>query len=88
MLCLALTMTSCFTTTHTVGQGAQGYQITSAKQWYALWGLVPINNLDSKDLARGKENYTVKTQVKFVDYLINAFGSFITINAQTVEVRH
>jgi hypothetical protein len=53
---------------------------------YALWGLVPINEVDSKAMAGGASNYTIKSKVKFVDYVISAFTSAVTINVQTVSV--
>ena len=53
---------------------------------YALWGLVPINEVDSKAMAEGASNYTIKSKVKFVDYVISEFTSAVTINVQTVSV--
>jgi hypothetical protein len=66
-------LSSCMTLTHVVGTGAQSGVTTEKKQWYALWGLVPINNVDSKAMAGGASNYTITTQVKFIDYVITAF---------------
>jgi PBP1b-binding outer membrane lipoprotein LpoB len=84
---MALAMTSCYTLEHTVGTGAQGNSVAKQKQWYALFGAVPINNVDSKQMAGEAENYTIKSQVKFVDYVISAFTNIVTVTVQTVEVK-
>jgi len=82
----AFALTSCMTLQHTVGEGARGSSTNEAKQWYALWGAVPLNDVDSKQMADGADDYTIKSQVKFVDYIISAFTSVVTINVQTVSV--
>ena len=84
---LVLLLSSCMTLTHVVGTGASSSVSLEKKQWYALWGLVPINEVDSKAMAGGASNYTIKSQVKFVDYVISAFTGIVTVNVQTVSVR-
>jgi len=84
---LVLLLSSCMSLTHVVGNGASSGVSTEKKQWYALWGLVPINEVDSKAMAAGASNYTIKSKVKFVDYVISAFTSVVTINVQTVSVQ-
>jgi hypothetical protein len=84
---LTLALSSCYTLVHTVGDGARGGQVTAQKQWYALFGLVPINNVDSKAMAGGAENYTITTEISFIDYVITAFTSIVTISVKTVEVQ-
>lgn len=84
---LTLALSSCYTMVHTVGDGARGGQVTAQKQWYALYGLVPINNVNSKTMAGGAENYTITTEITFIDYVISAFTSWVTITVQTVEVQ-
>jgi hypothetical protein len=83
---LVIFLSSCMSLTHVVGTGASSSVATEKKQWYALWGLVPINEVDSKAMAGGASNYTIKSKVKFVDYVISAFTSAVTINVQTVSV--
>ncbi len=84
---IAILLSSCMTLTHVVGNGATSGVSTEKKQWYALWGLVPINTVDSKAMAAGASNYTIKSQVKFIDYVISAFTGIVTINCQTVTVQ-
>ena len=84
---LVLLLSSCMSLTHVVGTGASSGVITEKKQWYALWGLVPINEVNSKAMAEGASNYTIKSKVKFIDYVISAFTSAVSINVQTVVVQ-
>ncbi len=86
MLVSTLTLTSCFTMTHVVGKGAQSNNTQIAKQWYALWGLVPINTVDTKAMAGDTPNYTVTTEMTFIDGLISGILNFVSINTRTVEV--
>jgi len=84
--CLAFTLSSCFTHTHVVGDGAQSGVKVSKKQWYAVWGLVPIGEeVDTKAMA-GTDDYTITTQHSFIDMVISAFTGIVTIQVKTVEV--
>jgi hypothetical protein len=83
---LALCFSSCFTLDHTVGMGAQGSQEEEKRVWYALWGLVPLTDFDSKELAGDAKDYDVRSQQTFLDIVINIFTGFVTINSQTVTV--
>jgi PBP1b-binding outer membrane lipoprotein LpoB len=84
---LVFLLSSCMSLTHVVGTGASSGVSTEKKQWYALWGLVPINQVDSKAMAEGASNYTINSKVKFIDYVISAFTSIVTVNVQTVSVQ-
>lgn len=85
-LCVSILMTSCFSINHTVGAGAKGSDTQQAKQWFALFGLVPISNVDSKAMAGGATDYTINTQRSFVDGLIGIFTGIVTIYPTTVKV--
>lgn len=85
-LTVSVLMTSCFSVTHTVGAGAKGSDTQSAKQWFALFGLIPISNADSKAMAGGATDYTINTQRSFVDGLIGIITGFVTIYPTTVTV--
>ncbi len=82
-----LLLTSCATHVHTIGNGAQSSESTQKKQWYALWGLVPINSVDSKAMAKGAKNYTIKTEQSFIDGVINIFTGIVTVSVRTVAVK-
>ncbi len=86
VLCMAFTFASCYTHTHVVGDGAQTGVTVSQKQWYAVWGLVPIGQqVDTKAMA-GKDDYTIKTEHSFIDMVISAFTGIVTIQVKTVSV--
>lgn len=83
---MAFMMSSCYSLTHQVGNGAQGGTEVAKKQWYALWGLVAINDVDSHQMAGGAEDYTIKTEHTFIDLIISAVTGFVSIQVKTVEV--
>ena len=77
----------CMKHVHTVGVGQKGAAPPiKARQWYLLWGLIPIGEVDSKDLAGGATDYTIRTWVSPLDFLINIFTSYVSIYSRTVEV--
>jgi hypothetical protein len=84
---LVFLLSSCMSLTHVVGKGASSGVTSEKKQWYALWGLVPINDVNSKAMADGASNYTIKSKVKFIDYVISAFTGAVSVNVQTVSVQ-
>ena len=52
----------CATHIHKVGDGAKGSTVEKGRQWYILFGLVPLNDVDSHAMAGAETNYTIKTQ--------------------------
>lgn len=86
LLCLAFTVSSCYTNVHVVGDGAQTGVKVSKKQWYAIWGLVPIGEEVNTKAMAGKDDYTITTTHSFVDLVISAFTGIVTIQVKTVEV--
>ena len=67
---------SCATHFHTVGIGPQTGVVQASRQYYIIFGLVPINSVDTIELAgidmNGNpiENYEIKTQYTVVDFAI------------------
>ena len=43
LMVLLISMNGCFTMNHIVGDGAKQGQVEKERQWYVLWGLVPLN---------------------------------------------
>lgn len=78
---------ACYTHTHVVGDGAKGNSVVTERQWWILWGLVPINKVDTQTMAKGAKDYEIKTEQTFVDGIINMFTSMVTVGCQTVEVK-
>ncbi len=83
-LCLAVT--GCYTFNHQVGKGAQKGIKVEKKQWFILWGLVPIVEVKSQELAGGADDYSVQTQMSVVDVVISVITGWATIYPQTVTV--
>ena len=94
-LIISMLFISCATHIHHVGAGPQiGHQV-KARQYYLLWGLVPLNSVDTNELAgtdiNGNpiENYEIQTQYGAIDIAIN-WVSVVTIaglvSSRTVTV--
>lgn len=77
---------ACTTHVHTVGSGAQGGNKMEERQWYVLWGLVPINEVDSHEMAGDASNYTITTEQAPLDVIINIFTTYVTVVSRTVTV--
>ena len=63
-------LSSCYTYTFTVGQGAQGSKKVTAWNHYVVYGLAPVGVSNAAELAGGAENYTVEVKHSFVNGLI------------------
>ncbi len=88
-LIAVLFLAGCVTHTHVVGDGAQSGQEVSAKQWYAVWGLIPIDiggGADTAEMAAGAEDYTITTEYEFIDVVANMFLQYATLSIRTVTV--
>jgi hypothetical protein len=85
-LAALLLVTACATHIHTVGSGPAGSNTQIQRQWYVLWGLVPINNVDTKVMAGDAANYRIMTQSNFLDIVISAFTGIATVNCRSVTV--
>ena len=83
---VVLLFSGCVTHEHVVGAGPQGSASVTAQQWYVLWGLVPINEVDTRMMAEGAEDYRITTEYDFLDIVINAFANSVTVTTRTVTV--
>ena len=72
---------------HLVGNGPQTGVTLTRKQWYALWGLVPMNDVDTERLAGGSENYEIYTRTNAGDFFINLITGILGFTSRTVTVR-
>lgn len=78
----------CYTQRFDVGAGAAGGETRQFTQWFALWGLVPITQVedDVESFTAGATDYTVTTQFTPLDILIGFFTNIVTIGPKTVTV--
>lgn len=58
----------------------------SAKQWYALFGLIPLNKVDTKQMAGDASDYTITTKQDITDILLGMVVSVVTLGTRTVTV--
>ena len=87
LIAAMLFVIGCAAHVHTVGKGAQGSDITEARQWYILWGLVPLNEADTNAMAGGATDYEIMTAITPIDFIIGAIAGSVTISSRTVSVR-
>lgn len=85
LLVALVTFTACGTHTHVVGSGPNGGGTSTKRQWYFLFGLVPLNKVNTQTMAKD-ENYKIKTEIGPADFFLNIITSFVTINSRTVKV--
>jgi len=87
LLCCSVLMSpACYTIHHRVGAGAKGDVETEKRQWYVLYGLVPLGEVESKSLAGEATDYDVQTQASVIDILLNIFTGLVTITSRTITV--
>jgi len=68
----SMLLTSCYSYTSVVGEGAQGNNETTEWNHYVVYGLAPVGVSDSKKMAGDAENYTIHTRQSFVNGLVSA----------------
>ena len=78
-------LVGCVTHEHIVGTGAATGYTESAKQWYLIGGLIPLNNVDTKAMSGDSQNYKIITQTSIIDALISGVTSGLIV-ARTVKV--
>ena len=81
-----LVAVGCTAHTHKVGHGPAFNRTTVERQWYLLYGLVPINDIDTQAMAGGRRNYEITTQITVVDFIYRPLFFPMTITCRTVKV--
>jgi hypothetical protein len=89
---LLVGLSGCATHHHVIGNGAstgaEGQptpELLRAKQWYILFGSIPLNQVNTQKMAGGAEHYEIKTKITPLDGFLTVF--FPLIHVRTVEVR-
>ncbi len=82
---LTVIMVGCSVHTHVIGDGAKTGETIQVRQWYALWGLVPLNTVDTAALANA-DDYVIKTEQSATDIILNIFTGYVTVYSRTVTV--
>jgi hypothetical protein len=86
LLSIVFYSAGCMSHTHVVGKGAQSTQTMESRQWYILFGLVPLNNANSAELAKDAADYTIKTEITPLDFIMNIVTGIVTVYSRTVTV--
>ena len=86
MILSSLFLIGCSPHIHTVGTGPQSGQVETARQWYILWGLMPLNTVDTGAMAGGAANYEIKTSTEALDIIIGMPASYVSVKSRTVTV--
>jgi len=87
ILVFTIIIIGCATHRHIIGNGAQSGVEVNSRQWYILYGLIPLNNVDTKAMAGGASDYEIITKQGVVDILIGMVAQIVTINSRTVTVK-
>lgn len=83
--CLVMMLSSCYSLTYNVGQGAQAGVSVSAKNHFLIGGLVAVGTSNPTMMAGGAKDYTVNIQHSFIDGLLAALtGGLYTPTTTTV----
>lgn len=83
----SIMLSSCFTYTAVVGNGAQGTQEVKKTNHYVIYGLVPVGVSDAKAMAGGATDYTVTTKHTFVNGLLAAITGNIYAPTTTIVTK-
>lgn len=86
MLVAFIALVGCSANIHKVGKGAQGSDVMEARQWYVLYGLIPLNEVDTNQMAGNAVDYEIKTEQSPLDIIISMFTSAVTVHSRTVTV--
>ena len=89
MIVSSLFLIGCSTHVHTVGTGPQTGVKNTARQYYLLYGLIPINSVDTDEMAGSAANYEIQTQVGPMDSVINVASAVAIagiVSSRTVTV--
>ncbi|MBI4833505.1 MAG: hypothetical protein HY811_01620 [Planctomycetes bacterium] len=80
-------LVGCVTHTHIVGKGAptNGKKVEQ-RQWYAVWGFVDINKVDTAKMAGDASDYTIKTRYNVIDAVVSWLLGGFSIYSRTVTV--
>ncbi|OQY26863.1 MAG: hypothetical protein B6244_12355 [Candidatus Cloacimonetes bacterium 4572_55] len=87
LLSMIFATAGCYTHIHKVGSGAQGNDVQLERQWYVLFGLIPLNDVDTNAMAGDATNYEITTSSTFLDMVIGFFTGIVTVAPKTVKVQ-
>lgn len=84
---LAAGSSGCATHTHVVGLGATGAKTEVHRQFYWIFGLYQVNEVDTQRMSGDLTSYTIETRFGWTDLLLAPFLLPLTATSRTVVVR-
>lgn len=88
LLGIALSLSAgCVTHSHTVGIGATGAESVTARQYYWLFGLIEVNEVDAQRMSGDLTSYEIETGFGAVDFLLAPLLLPILTTSRTVVVK-
>ena len=83
---LVLLLSACATHSHVIGEGPSSGLTEEKRQYYGLYGLIPLNKVDTNAMVGGAANYKLETGAQPIDILIGAVGGSFTVTSRTIKV--
>ncbi len=84
---LSVAASGCVSHQHVVGLGPTGTGSTSERQYYVLFGLLQVNEVDTQRFAPELTSYTIDTRFSFTDLVLSTLMLPLTVTTRTVTVR-
>ncbi|MBK8980546.1 MAG: hypothetical protein IPM29_31980 [Planctomycetes bacterium] len=79
-------LSACSIHEHTVGLGPTGVGTETARQYFFLFGLFRLNEVDTESLAEESTSYRIRTESAFTDFLLAPLLLPLTVTTRTVTV--
>ena len=89
LLSILIFLSACSTHTHIINDGPSTGLTETKRQYYVLWGLIPINKVDTNAMIGDATNFRIETGIKGTDVLIGITANMIiptTVSSRTVTV--
>lgn len=87
ILTICFLFSSCTKTAIKVGNGSQTGATETATQWYALWGIVPLGEVDTKKMVGDSQDYEYSSQISGLNLIINIILGTFTITSRDVTIK-
>jgi hypothetical protein len=87
VLLATIAAAGCTSHYHSIGLGPTGSAEQSERQYYFLFGLIRINEVDPGRMAADLTSYSIETEFSFTDLLLSPLLIPLTVTSRTVTVR-
>lgn len=84
---LSFAATGCVSHQHVVGLGPTGTGSVSARQYYVLFGLLQVNEVDTQRFAPELTSYAIDTRFSLTDLVLTTLLLPLTVTTRTITVK-